>query len=126
MKKMIEMGIHVSGGSDAPVTPPDPIEGIYAACNYLNPEHSVSIAQALRMFTYEVAYTGFDEKERGSLETGKIADMVILNKNPLDLKPENLRELKIEKILLEGKPYKGGKGIPGMLAGAFTGRSKKI
>jgi len=126
MKKMIEMGIHVSGGSDAPVTPPDPIEGIYAACNYLNPEQSVTIAQALRMFTYEVAYTGFDEKERGSLETGKIADMVILNKNPLEMNPENLRQLKIEKILLEGKPYKGGKGIPGMLAGAFAGRNKKI
>ncbi len=126
LRKMIDMGIHVSGGSDAPVTPPDPIEGIYAACNCLNPKQSVSVAEALRMFTYEVAYTGFDEKELGSLETGKFADMVILNKNPLKLKPKNLRELRIEKILLKGKPYKGGKGIFGMLAGAVTGKAKKI
>jgi predicted amidohydrolase YtcJ len=126
MKKMIEMGIHLSGGSDAPVTPPDPIEGIYAACNYLNPAYSVSIAQALRMFTYEVAYTGFDEKERGTLETGKIADMVILNKNPLKLNPKKLRELKVEKLYLKGKPYKGGNGIFSMLAGAVTGKNKKI
>jgi hypothetical protein len=42
------------------------------------------------------------------------------------MNPGNLRQLKIEKILLEGKPYKSGKGIPGMLAGAFTGRNKKI
>jgi predicted amidohydrolase YtcJ len=123
---MIDMGIRVSGGSDAPVTPPDPIEGIYAACNHFNPEQSVIIPEALRMFTYEVAHAGFDEKERGSLETGKIADMVILNKNPLEMDPHNLRELKIEKILLEGKPYKRGKGIGGMIAGAIKGRNRKI
>jgi len=126
LRKMIDMGIHVSGGSDAPVTPPDPVEGIFAACNHFRPDQSVTIAEALRMFTYEVARAGFDEKERGSLETGKIADMVILNKNPLKINPNNLRELKIEKILLDGKPYKGGKGIGGMIAGAIKGRNRKI
>jgi len=126
LRKMIDMGIHVSGGSDAPVTPPDPIEGIYAACNHFKPDQSITIAEALRMFTYEVARTGFDEKERGSLETGKIADMVILNRNPLEMEPHNLRELRIEKILLEGKPYKRGKGIGGMIAGAIKGRNRKI
>jgi predicted amidohydrolase YtcJ len=126
LRKMIDMGIHVSGGSDAPVTPPDPIEGIYAACNHFKPDQSVTIAEALRMFTYEVARTGFDEKERGSLETGKIADMVILNKNPLEMNPHTLRELQIEKILLEGKPYKKGRGIGGMIVGAIKGRNRKI
>jgi predicted amidohydrolase YtcJ len=126
MRKMIDMGIHVSGGSDAPVTPPDPIEGIYAACNYINPLQSVTIAEALRMFTYEVAYTSFDENERGSLETGKIADMAILNRNPLEMDPKKLRELKIEKIFLRGKPYKGGRGILGMLVGAAAGGGRKI
>jgi predicted amidohydrolase YtcJ len=123
---MIDLGIHVSGGSDAPVTPPDPIEGLYAACNHFNPDQSVTIAEALRMFTYEVAWTGFDEKERGSLETGKIADMVIMNKNPLEMAPQDLRDLHIETILLEGKPYKKGKGIGGMIAGAIMGRKRKI
>ncbi|MDQ1330106.1 MAG: hypothetical protein QG578_369 [Thermodesulfobacteriota bacterium] len=126
LRKMLDMGIHVSGGSDAPVTPPDPIEGIFAACNHFKPDQSVTIKEALRMFTYEVARAGFDEKERGSLETGKIADMAILNKNPLEMEPRNLRELKIEKILLEGKPYKRGKGIGGMIAGAIRGRNRKI
>lgn len=126
LRKMIDMGIHVSGGSDAPVTPPDPIEGIFAACNHFNPDQSVTVAEALRMFTYEVARAGFDEKERGSLETGKIADMVILNKNPLEMDPRNLRELEIEKIILEGKPYRRGMGIGGMIAGAIKGRNRKI
>jgi predicted amidohydrolase YtcJ len=126
LRKMIDLGIHVSGGSDAPVTPPDPIEGLYAACNHFNSDQSVTIAEALRMFTYEVAWTGFDEKERGSLETGKIADMVIMNKNPLEMAPQDLRDLHIETILLEGKPYKKGKGIGGMIAGAIKGRKRKI
>ena len=126
LRKMVDMGIHVSGGSDAPVTPPDPIEGIYAACNHFKPDQSVTVAEALRMFTYEVARTCFDEKERGSLETGKIADMVILNKNPLEMAPRNLRELKVEKIMLGGEPYKRGMGIGGMILGAVKGKNRKI
>ena len=52
--------------------------------------------------------------------------MVILNKNPLGMNPEKLRELQIEKIFLEGKPYKGGMGIFGMLTGLIKGRNRKI
>jgi hypothetical protein len=52
--------------------------------------------------------------------------MVLLNKNPLEMNPKNLRELQIEKILLEGKPYKSGNGIFGMLTGAIKGRNRKI
>jgi len=51
---------------------------------------------------YEVARSAFDEKERGSLEQGKIMDMVILNKNPLELAPPRLKELKIEQLYLSG------------------------
>jgi predicted amidohydrolase YtcJ len=84
------------------------------------------VTDTSRESSTEVARTGFDEKERGTLETGKIADMVILNKNPLELAPHNLRELHIEKMLLEGKPYRKGKGIGGMIAGAIKGRNRKI
>jgi hypothetical protein len=95
LKTMLNMGIKVSGGSDAPCTLPDPIEGIYCACNNIVPEQSLSIADALRLFTSDAAWMSFDEKQRGTLETGKIADMVILNKNPLTMKPEDLRKLKV-------------------------------
>ncbi|MCK4667674.1 amidohydrolase family protein, partial [Candidatus Dependentiae bacterium] len=50
-RDMLDSGIHVSGGSDAPCTEPDPIAGIYAACNHFVPEQSVSIQEALKMFT---------------------------------------------------------------------------
>jgi hypothetical protein len=127
VKSLIDAGIHVSGGSDAPVTYPDPIEGIYGACNHpYDPDQSVSIIDALKMYTYEAAWTSFDEKDRGSLEKGKIADMVIMNQDPLSTMPEDLRSLKVEKLFLSGKEYQSGMGILGMLWNGLTGRKEKI
>ena len=127
LKSIKDAGIHLSGGSDAPVTPPDPIEGIYGACNHpYDPEQSLSIMDAIRMYTYEIAWTGFDEKERGSLEPGKIADMVILNQDPLGLDPQDLRSLNVEKLYLEGKEYQPGMGLPGMLWNSLRGSKVKI
>lgn len=127
LKSILNAGIHLSGGSDAPVTHPDPIEGIYGACNHpFNPDQSVSIIEALKMFTYEVAWSSFDEKERGSLETGKIADMVILNQDPLKLKPKALRSLKVETLFLSGKEYETGMGLMGVIWNYLSGRKEKI
>ena len=127
LQSILNAGIHLSSGSDAPVTHPNPIEGIYGACNHpYDPDQSVSIIDALKMYTYEVAWTTFDEKERGSLEKGKIADMVILNQDPLKLDPKDLRSLKVEKLFLHGKEYKSGMGLMGMLWNSYTGRKEKI
>ena len=115
LKTMLNMGITLSGGSDAPCTLPDPVEGIYCACNNTAPEESLSISEALKLFTGNAAWMSFDESKRGSLETGKIADMVILNRNPLEMKPENLRELQVETLLLRGRKYKPGQGLVSML-----------
>ena len=115
-RKMTDMGIVLSGGSDAPCTLPNPIAGIHAACNHYVPEQSLTIPEALRLFTYNAAWTTFDEKERGSLETGKMADMVILNLNPLTMKPNELLELKVENLLLKGEPYRKGQGMLSLLA----------
>ncbi len=127
LKSILNAGIHLSSGSDAPVTHPDPIEGIYGACNHpYDPNQSLSILEALKMYTYEVAWTTFDEKERGSLEMGKIADMVILNKDPLNLDPGDLRSLKTDKLILGGKEYMPGMGIAGALWNGLAGRKGKI
>jgi predicted amidohydrolase YtcJ len=126
-RTMVEMGIHVSGGSDAPVTAPDPIAGLYGACNHpFDPAQSLSTAQALRMFTAEVAWTGFDDRQRGTLEKGKLADMVVLNRNPLEMKPENLTDLKVEQLYLSGKPYRPGMGLPGTVWSALTAGKVRI
>ncbi|MDY6790354.1 MAG: amidohydrolase family protein [Thermodesulfobacteriota bacterium] len=107
LKDMIDSGIHLSTGSDAPVTHPDPIEAIYGACNHpYDADQSVSIQQALKMATCEVARTTFDEHQRGSLQQGKMADMVVLNQNPLEMNPKDLLQLKTDRLYLGGKTYK--------------------
>ena len=127
MRTILDLGIHLSGGSDAPVTHPDPIEGIYGACNHpYDPAQSLTIEEALRMYTSEIAWTTFDDKDRGSLEVGKVADLVVLDQDPLSMDPKNLRSLKVENIYLSGLEYQRGMGIPAMLWNSLAGRKIAI
>ena len=57
------------------------------------------------MATYNTYWMSFDEQNRGSLEVGKIADMVILSGNPYETDGSKLDTLKVEQLLLKGKPY---------------------
>lgn len=106
IRSFMENGCVVSFGSDAPCTDPDPIVWLSKAVNHSNPAQSVSIAQALRMATYNGYYATFDEKERGSLEEGKIADMVILSADPYAVPNDEIINLKVEKLILSGEEYK--------------------
>ena len=109
LKTFLENGIVVSFGSDAPCTSPDPIAWMDKAVNNTNVTEAIEIRDALRMCTYNGYYATFDEKERGSLETGKIADMVILSENPYAVPKERIKDLKVEKLILAGKDYRSCK-----------------
>lgn len=63
----------------------------------------------------------FDEQDRGSLETGKIADMVILSGNPYETEVTKLDIIRVEQLLLQGKPYKkiGQNPVGQVLNGLF-------
>lgn len=98
-------GLGVSFGSDAPCTSPDPIVWIDRAVNNKNREEAISVQDALRMCTYNGYYTSFDEKERGSLEVGKVADMVILSDDIYTIQREAIKDVKVEKLILSGKEY---------------------
>jgi predicted amidohydrolase YtcJ len=126
LSTMKKMGIPVSFGSDAPCTLPDPVVWLHNACNHPTAGESVSVSDALRMLTYNAAWTGFDEKERGTLETGKIADMVIMNKNPLEIPRKELNKLKVESLILGGKPYKEGQSLGGFALRAVFRKKVKI
>ena len=77
------------------------------------------------MCTYNGAWTCFDEKERGSLEVGKVADMVILSENPYDLETCDLGRLKVETLLLGGVPYIGQQqGFLSAVLKGMVGNSK--
>ena len=105
IKTFADNGIVVSFGSDAPCTDPDPIQWIHKAVNHSNSEERITVQQALRMATYNGAYTTFDEKERGSLEVGKLADMVILSDNPYTIDKDKIADIKVEELVLAGRPY---------------------
>ena len=107
LKTFVDNDILVSCGSDAPCTSPDPIVWMDKAVN--NKTESVSIQDALRMCTYNGCYTTFDEKERGSLEVGKKADMVVLSDNPYEMATSDIGKLKVEELILAGKKYESCK-----------------
>ena len=63
----------------------------------------LTVAEALKLYTLNACKSTFDEKERGSLERGKTADMVILSDNPQSLPQEKLDCLSVEKTILKGR-----------------------
>ena len=109
IKTFADNGIVISLGSDAPCTSPNPIVWIDRCVNNPNMSERVSIQTALKMATYNGYYATFDEAERGSLEQGKIADMVILSANPYDVPNEDIKKIKVEQLILAGQPYRSAK-----------------
>lgn len=105
LKDMLDYGLTIAGGSDAPCTYPDAIRGIHAACNHPAFDQRISTMDALRMHTNWAARLSFDETQRGTLTPGKIADFVALDKNPLTQKTENLKDIKVINLYLKGRPY---------------------
>ena len=109
IKTYLDNGIVISFGSDAPCTDPDPIMWMDKAVNNSVIEERITIEEALRMCTYNGEWASFDEKERGSLEVGKVADMVVLSKNPYTIKSEEIKDIKVERLILRGKEYTSAK-----------------
>jgi len=103
LKKILDNQIIIANGSDAPCTPPDPIMGIHQACNHPESEQSISVLDAIKMCTIWAAQLGFEENVRGSLEVGKYCDLVVLDKNPVTILKENLKNLQIKAVYIRGK-----------------------
>ncbi len=107
---LVAAAIPVAAGSDAPVTRPDPLLGIYSAVTRrtrggpaLFPANAVSVEDALRMHSVNGAYASFEEKEKGSIATGKLADLVLLDLDPTMVEPERIRELKVMMTMVGGE-----------------------
>ncbi len=95
---------------DAPVTPPDLLTGVYSAVNritrsgmVLGEDQRISVADALRSITIDAAYQLQEENIKGSLKTGKLADMVILDQDPLTIDPKEIRSIQVLETIKEGK-----------------------
>lgn len=102
-KTCVDMGILLAGGSDSDVTEINPLFGVYAATHHSNPEQSISVYEALKMFTINGAYAVYQENDIGSIRVGKRANLVILDKNPLEVDPDTLRDIEVIQTIVKGE-----------------------
>jgi hypothetical protein len=112
LKSMLDYGLTIAGGSDAPCSYPDAIQGIHAACNHPSADQRISTLDALRMHTLWASRLSFDDTQRGSLTPGKIADFTMLDQNPLNVKQDHLKNIKVMGLYLKGRPYTSPLGSP--------------
>lgn len=104
MKKIVDAGNFICSGSDAPIVPVNPVRDIIALVDNANPCRNIDLDTAIKSVTINAAYTAGLEKEKGSIEIGKYADMAILNVNPYDVVgTPAFRDLSVEMTIWEGK-----------------------
>ncbi|TFG03046.1 MAG: amidohydrolase [Promethearchaeota archaeon] len=104
-KSIINKGAILISGSDCPIEDPSPIQGLHALVNRNNfvPEQCISVKEALKTYTLNAAFASFQEKIKGSIEKGKLADLVILDKNPLTIPRDQIKDLLIMETIIRGK-----------------------
>lgn len=106
----LKRGMRYTQHHDAPVALPSSIMILHTQVNrvtrsgkVLGPEQRVGVMDALKSITLHAAWQHFEEERKGSLEAGKLADLVILDKDPLKIEPMALRDLKVLETIKEGK-----------------------
>lgn len=110
-KSYIENGIVEAAGSDANVTPLSPWWGIWSAVErkemqtgkVLAPEERITIQQALRLYTWNGAYAGFEENQKGSLENGKLADFIVLDRDVLTIPSAEIKDVQVLRTYVGGE-----------------------
>lgn len=113
-----EAGIGFTLHSDFMVTDPDPLHMIEMAVTrsiwkepdfVLNPSERVSVESAIRAVTSEAAWQLFSEDEIGSLEVGKLADLVVLDRDPRKVRPNSIKGIKVRETWMDGqRVFKAG------------------
>lgn len=110
---LLGAGAHVAFGSDWPVAPPTPLEGIYAAVTRATldgahpegwvPEQKIGVEDALRAYTREGAWAGFAEADTGMLKAGMQADLVLLDRDITAIPPEQIRNAAVLMTVVGGQ-----------------------
>jgi predicted amidohydrolase YtcJ len=116
IRKAIDAGVTVGGGTDGPVVPVDPFLSMWWMTTrqvlkgyVLGKEHAITAKEALQLYTINNARIQGVDKERGSIEVGKLADLAVLSQNILSIPLDDIRETKAHLTLLGGKVvYRNG------------------
>ncbi|MFJ7684419.1 amidohydrolase [Peribacillus butanolivorans] len=110
VRDFIDNGIIAAGGSDAPVTDYNPLLGIHVAVNRrsqfgseIGVAQSISVMEAIKLYTWNGAYASFEEDIKGSIEVGKLADFVVLTDSILKVNPLHIKDLQVESTVIDGE-----------------------
>jgi predicted amidohydrolase YtcJ len=112
-QRLITTGVVLANGSDFPVEEPNPMLGLYASITRQDPagqppggwmpEERMSRDETLKSFTWNAAYATHSEKDLGSLEVGKLADMVVLSKNVMTIEPKEILSTEVLFTIVGGE-----------------------
>ena len=112
-RSLLDAKASLAFGSDWFVAPPTPLEGIYAAVTRRTlddkrpdgwvPEQKITVDEALRAYTTGSAYAAFQENDKGTLQAGKLADFVMLDRDITKIAPESIRDAKVMLTVVGGK-----------------------
>ena len=110
--------IKLAFSSDCPVADPDPLIGVRDAIirrtgngQAFGLSEGITAQQAFELYTKEAAYFSFEEEERGTLKEGKMADLVVLEKDPMAVSPEEIPDCKVKMTVVGGRiVYDGREG----------------
>lgn len=116
LRRFLDAGFPISGSSDSPVSSFAPLIGIETAVTRrtwdgqtLGPGQEVTLEEALRMYTLNGAYASFEEHIKGSIKVGKLADLVVLERDPFQVPPDKVADISVEMTIVGGEiVYVGG------------------
>lgn len=121
-RTFMQHGVRLAFGTDWPVAPLDPILTLYASVTRATldgkypegwfPEQKLSIQEAIAAYTIGSAYAEFQEHDKGSIEIGKLADMVLLSQDVLKIAPAAIRDTHVLKTFLGGVEIYDSAGAP--------------
>jgi hypothetical protein len=112
-RKLLDTGARIINGTDAPVEDLSPIQNFHASVTRqdasgqppggFDPDQRLTRAEALRTMTLDAAYSSFAEKEKGSIEVGKVADLVVLSQDLLSVPDDALMKTAILATIVDGR-----------------------
>ncbi len=104
LKTLLNNGVKVAGGSDCPMEPLNPFLGMQEAIRreYFHEQH-LSVEEALRMYTVDASYCSGEENIKGSIETGKLADLAVLSDDPYIINTNKIKDIAVEMAIINGK-----------------------
>jgi predicted amidohydrolase YtcJ len=112
-RSLLEAGATVALGSDWPVAPISPLMGIYAATTRRTldgkhpegwvPAQKISVAQAVHGYTVASAYASMEEARKGSIEPGKLADMIVISDDIFNINPTEIQNTKVDLTIFDGR-----------------------